>query len=66
MSAEFRTTLEKSSTLLKTLTKDSETETKDRFLQFFRPDQEGLSMLMSLLKELSWVKNWMVDGKELP
>lgn len=64
---EFRSTMEKSSTLLKTLVKETPDEVKRKFSEkFFGLDQESLSSLMSFMKEFAWVKNWMVDGKELP
>ncbi|HWP83294.1 MAG TPA: hypothetical protein VNN76_11640 [Bacteroidota bacterium] len=67
LSAEFKESLEKVSTLIKTLVKESADEIKTRFTgQFFRLDQESLSMLMRLLADLALVKNWMVDGKKLP
>ncbi len=67
VAGEFRSGMEKSTTLLKTLVKDAPEEVKQRFSgRFFHLDQESLSALMSFMKELAWVKNWMVDGKELP
>jgi hypothetical protein len=67
LSAEFKESLEKASTLIKTLVKESPEEIKAKFsTRFFQLDQESLSMLMSLLADLTWVKNWMVDGKKLP
>jgi len=67
LSGEFSSAMEKSSTLLKTLVKDAPDESKQLFAgRLFQMDQESLSALMSLMKELAWVKNWMVDGKELP
>ncbi|MEX2115668.1 MAG: hypothetical protein WEB37_02180 [Bacteroidota bacterium] len=67
VSGEFRSTMEKSTTLLKTLVKDAPDDVKQRFSgRFFHLDQESISAVMSLMKELAWVKNWMVDGKELP
>lgn len=67
VAGEFRSTMEKSSTLLKTLVKETPDEVKRKFSQkFFGFDQESLSFLMSFMKEFAWVKNWMVDDKELP
>lgn len=67
ISAEFQANLEKANTLVKTLVKESpeslKTKTVDRFL---RLDQESMMAFMDLLRELAWVKNWMVDGKPLP
>lgn len=67
VAAEFRSAMEKSVTLMKTLVKETPEETKQRFTgRFFGLDQESLSSVMSLMKELAWVKNWMVDGRSLP
>jgi hypothetical protein len=67
MEAEFKTSTEKALTLLRTLVKDSPDEMKQHFLQnFFSPTEENLPRVLSLFTELTWVKNWMVDGKPLP
>lgn len=67
MEAEFTTSTEKALTLLRTLVKDSPDEMKQHFLQnFFSPTEENLPRVLSLFAELTWVKNWMVDGKALP
>ncbi|MEX1140206.1 MAG: hypothetical protein WEB33_13050 [Bacteroidota bacterium] len=67
VAGEFRSTMEKSTTFLKTLVKETPDEVKRKFSErFFRLDQESLSALMGFMKEFAWVKNWMVDGKELP
>lgn len=67
LAAEFQSGLEKTNALTKTLVKESPDQVKSRFIEdFFRLDQEGLSAFMNLLRDLSWVKNWMVDEKPLP
>ena len=67
IAGEFQSTVEKSATLMKTLVKDSPQELKQRFTgAFFRLDPENLSALMNLMRELAWVKNWMIDGRQLP
>jgi ABC-type multidrug transport system fused ATPase/permease subunit len=33
---------------------------------FFTLEIEGLSRLMKLYSDLSWIKNWQIDGKPLP
>jgi hypothetical protein len=67
VAAEFKETMEKSVTLMKTLAKDAPDGMKHRFSgRFFGMDQESIAAVMSFLKELAWIKNWMVDGKELP
>lgn len=67
LSGEFQASLEKASTLLRTLIKESPDEIKNHFVQtFFSLKQESLSHLMELLNDLTVVKNWMLDGKPLP
>lgn len=67
VSAEFQSAMEKASTLVKTLIKESPPEVKEDFLnKFLRLDQGSLSAFVNLVKELAWVKNWTVDGKPLP
>jgi len=67
LSTEFRTSIEKTSTLLKTIIKESPDEIKQRFVKdFFSLDQLRFAQFIKLLEDLSWVKNWEVDGKPLP
>jgi hypothetical protein len=67
LEAEFKANTEKALTLLRTLVKDSPEEMKQHFLQsFFLPTEENLPRVLSLFAELTWIKNWMVDGKPLP
>ncbi len=67
LSTEFQSSMEKTTTLLKTIVKDSPNESKQVFVEmFFSMDQQSFSNLMSLLGDLSWVKNWQVDGRPLP
>ncbi len=67
LSAEFQNSVEKTTTLLKTIFKEAPAETKQRFVNgFLRLDQESFGNLTKLLEDLSWVKNWEVDGRPLP
>jgi hypothetical protein len=67
LSTEFQNSIEKTSTLLKTIVKESPEETKQHFLkEFLSMDQVSFGKFMGLLEDLSWVKNWEVDGKALP
>jgi len=67
ISAEFQSNLEKANTLVKTLVKESADPVKQKIVgTFLRLDQESMTAFMELLRELAWVKNWMVDGKPLP
>ncbi|MBI2620030.1 MAG: hypothetical protein HYW57_08110 [Ignavibacteriales bacterium] len=67
VAVEFQSGMEKAGTLIRTIVKESPTDLKENFLNgFFRLNQESLSAMMQLLRELAWVKNWTVDGKPLP
>ena len=67
LSAEFGAGFEKTTTLLKTLVKDAPEEEKARFVSdFLTLNDESFSRLMKLFGDMSWVKNWQVDGKPLP
>ena len=67
LSSEFQASMEKVSTLLRTIVKESPEEVKQHFTKmFFGLDQQSFGNLMSLLADLSWVKNWEVDGKAFP
>jgi len=67
ISAEF----EKSATtvqsrlkeLVSSMPQDRRTNFEETFLNL---DQGSLTRLMGLLNDLAWVKNWMVDGREIP
>ncbi len=67
LAAEFQASLEKASTLVKTLVKESPEELKQHFVQtFFSLRQESLVELLHLMEDLTVVKNWRVDGRPLP
>lgn len=67
LSAEFQNSLEKSSTLLKTIVKESPEEIKQHFVrEFFSMDQASLGNLLRLLEDLSRVKNFELDGHPAP
>jgi hypothetical protein len=67
LAAEFRVSLEKVSTLLRTLVKESPEDMKSRFIEkFFSMDHAGMERLMDFLNDLTIVKNWLLDGNELP
>lgn len=59
---ELTENLEKTSTLLRTLIKESSDEVKGSFMhRFLAFNQESLNNLFSLLRELSWIKNYSLD-----
>jgi hypothetical protein len=67
LSTEFQNSVEKTSALLKTIVKESPEEIKHRFANdFFSLDQTSFANFTRLLEDLSWVKNWDVDGKAMP
>ncbi|HEY6951870.1 MAG TPA: hypothetical protein VI758_05650, partial [Bacteroidota bacterium] len=67
LSAEFQASIEKTSALLKTIVKESPDETKQLFVdKFFALDQNSFSNFLTLLQDLSWLKNWELDGNPLP
>lgn len=67
LSSEFQNSIEKTSALLKTIVKESPEDIKQYFVKnFFDLDQESFAKFMKLLEDLSWVKNWEVDGRALP
>lgn len=67
LSSEFQSSIEKSSALLKTIVKESSEEIKQPFIkEFFGLDQESFGNFLKLLEDLSWVKNFELDGKTLP
>ena len=67
LASEHQASLEKTTTLLRTLVKDAEEGVKQIFVKdFFALESESFSRLNGLLADLSRVKNWQVDGKPLP
>ncbi len=67
ISAEFQANLEKANTLVKTLVKESPDALKQNIVdKYLRLDQESMTAFMELMRELAWVKNWILDGKPLP
>lgn len=67
LSVEFQVSIEKVSTLLKTIVKESPDEIKHLFVNnFFSLDQAGFNNLLGLLEDLGWLKNWELDDKPLP
>jgi hypothetical protein len=67
LSAEFQSGLTRAMGLLKTLlgrtSRDVSRKYSDRY---FTMETEGFFRLMKLYSDLSWIKNWQIDGKPLP
>jgi hypothetical protein len=67
LSAEFQSGIEKTTSLLKTIVKEMPEDMKIRFMgRFFGMDPDSFASLMALVRELSWVKNWMLDRRKVP
>lgn len=64
LAGEFRDSVEKFSTLVKTLVKEGPDEVKGSFAKdFFLMSPEALDNLMQLAHDLSWLKNYAIDTK---
>ena len=67
VSAEFQSSMEKANALVKTIVKESDAGFKEEIVnRYLRLDQKSLEEFMGLMRDLAWVKNWMLDGKPLP
>lgn len=67
VAAEFQSAIEKVTSLIRTLIKEGPGDVKQRFMKhYFRMEPESFAALMRLIRELAWVKNWMLDGHEVP
>ncbi|GJQ21261.1 MAG: hypothetical protein HBSIN02_16160 [Bacteroidia bacterium] len=67
LASEFQSAIEKTTSLMRTVVKEGPEEVKERFVEgFFRMDEESFSSLMVFVRELAWVKNWLVDGRPVP
>lgn len=67
LSAEFQSSLQKATALLKSLVERAPSEIHQHYATtYFSLNQETLDKLMNLINDLALVKNWRVDGKPLP
>lgn len=65
LSTEFQESLEKFSTLLKTIVKESPEDVKNSFRQlFFSLSRQSLENLIQFSADLSWIKNYTIDMKQ--
>lgn len=63
VAAECEVTIEKTSTLTKTLIKESSDSMKHEFItRFLTQSPEALASFVSLMRELSWIKNYTLDA----
>lgn len=67
LSAEFRTSLQKVASQLEDISVDAPDEIRrSEEVRFLGLTQESLERLVSLMADLTLVKNWVLDGKPLP
>ena len=67
LSAEFQTGINRSMELLKILVGSSSVDIIRKYSDtFFAMETEGFLRLMNLYSDLSWIKNWQIDGRPLP
>ena len=67
LSAEFQASLGKVASLLKDIGEGvPEDVRRSQTALFFNLTQESLDRLMPLLSDLAIVKNWVLDGKQIP
>jgi hypothetical protein len=67
LSTEFHSSAEKSLSLLKMLIGRAATGVTQKYSDiFFTIGAESFARLMKLQSDLSWIKNWQIDGKLLP
>ena len=67
LSTEFQSGLKKSMDSLKMLVGSAaEDVTQKYYNTFFAMETESFDRLMKLYSDLTWIKNWQIDGKPLP
>ena len=67
LAREFRENAERAGNLTKELLRSAPRDVQDGFAdRYLTLDQESFRRFLGLLGDLSWVKNWRVDGKPLP
>ena len=65
LSILFNENYEKVSTLIRTLVKEAPEDVKEHFkVKFFSLTHEGMSQMMNLVHDVSWLKNWEIDHKK--
>jgi hypothetical protein len=64
LSREFTTSIEKSTSLIKTLLPNAPVEDRQQFTStYLTMTQESLQHLLALCYDLSWYKNWRMDQR---
>ena len=64
LQTEFKKNIEKLVTLIKTLIREEPEEIKERFAaRFLQMNQESMGAFLSLIHDLTWLKNWEIEHK---
>lgn len=67
LAMEFKENAERAGILAKALLEHGDSAEKQRFHdEYLGNDQESFGRFLGLLGDLSWVKNWRIDGKPIP
>jgi hypothetical protein len=67
LSKEFLSVVKKSTELLKMLVERAAADVTQKYSDtFFTMDPESFARLMKFYSDLSWIKNWKIDGHPLP
>ena len=67
LSTEFHSGIKKSIDLIKILIGRAPADDAKKYTDvFFAMETESFTCLMKLYSDLSWIKNWQIDGKPLP
>ena len=67
LSSECQSSIERSIELLRAIIKEEHEPAKSLFVEkFFAVDRGSLADLFQLFSDLAWMKNWEIDGKEIP
>ena len=67
LSMEFQSSVKKSVDLLKMLVGRTAADVMQKYSDtFFAMEAESFARLMKFYSDLSWIKNWQIDGKPLP
>ncbi|RPI05356.1 MAG: hypothetical protein EHM64_06860 [Ignavibacteriae bacterium] len=67
LSAEFQSNIKRMMNLLNSFAGRADEALSQKYASIFlTPDIENVDRLVRLCSDLSWVKNWQIDGKPLP
>ncbi len=67
LTEEFTASLERSVVSINKIIEKSDSAVAGRFGEMFLDrSTAGMNNLLALLNDLSWIKNWQIDGKPMP